>query len=109
MDSQVTGLRANLRALSTTASSLPLHLPRLRRLAFDRADGDVSALLGQLTQSRPQLLAKLQQLDLANCQGLEAGVLQHLLAACGELRSLTLPALAGSVTSTRHEFMEVLR
>eukprot|EP00775_Hariotina_reticulata_P008662 gene8662-8843_t len=111
VDSQVSSLRVNLKDLVavSTSASLPLQFPRLRRLAFDRADAaDASSLLSQLARNNAQLLSKLELLDLANCPGLEAEALQQLLQACKSLRSLTLPAVAGNVTSTRQDFMEVL-
>jgi len=112
VDSQVSSLRADLRSLVavSASASLPLKFPRLRRLAFSRADAaDASNLLTQLARNNSQLLAKLELLDLAKCSGLEAEALQQLLQACKSLTSLTLPAVAANVTSMRQTFMEVIR
>lgn len=110
VDAQVHTLKANLSSLCTSGH-LPLKFPRLQRLAFDRVSSDSSAssLLSQLAQEQPHLLGKLQSLDLSNCQGVEADALAQLLKACTRLSCLTMPPLAGSVTSARRDFMEVLR
>jgi hypothetical protein len=109
VDSSVHGLTANLSALSSPYQ-LPLRFPRLQRLAFDRVSSSSSAsqLLTVLVQQRPQLLMSLQELDLSNCQGLEAEALAQLLRGCSGLRSLALPPLASSVQSNRLEFVEAI-
>lgn len=109
-------LRANLGALasggarsSSSGARLPLRLPRLRQLSFERPDvSDAAALLSRLAAERPGLLAGLESLDLSSCQGLTPGALAALLAGCTQLRALTLPPFAPGGPS-RQEFADVLR
>jgi hypothetical protein len=72
------------------------------------SNSSASQLLAQLVHQQPQLLMRLQALDLSSCYGLEADVLAQLLRGCSGLRSLTLPQLASTVQSNRLEFVEAI-
>ena len=112
VDAQISKLRLNLKDLCNRndVPDLPVHFPRLKQLSFDRQDSGkhVNGLLDQLAQNHGSLLAKLDRLDLSNCEGLEAGTLDALLGACPALTSLCLPNLSGSVSSTCEDFASVL-
>lgn len=69
MDSQVHGLRADLKSISKPSKSLPLSFPQLQRLSFERAAAvESSELLLLLVSQQPGLLSHLQVLDLSSCK-----------------------------------------
>lgn len=112
VDSQISSLRVNLKALCSRADlpGLPMSFPRLQKLSFERQDSGirVNALLEKLANDHAPLLSKLRTLDLSNCEGIEADTLGVLLAACPRLTDLRLPNVSGNVSSTSGDFARVL-